>query len=571
MGGIPWHSKGCQTCRKRKVKCDEQEPECARCIKRGVKCPGYEKTRIFIHHPLARREKAKVSIPITQSQHQAQFQAQYPAQYQDPVQALVMPSNVTAGPVAREQVFSSFTNVFFSHTEEISSLNLWQYLIYNFVTLPNKSNMLERAISAVSCLYMGKMNNDDHLYNYGLDLYGTAIRSVKNNIYRNAWNAEIVYTAVIFQELEGYCCAFDLRAWLAHTQGTSTILRYYRDILPRNPLLDAIYNQHQKMRLIIATAGVNISDDEYRYLKYSSDGISTPLSEILAVYAEFGPISAAINSISSTDHEACQALLQSCLKQKKRIEAWYSQYGYARCLFHRRTAPSGALFGTAYRFSSLDNARMHHWYWNALATIQPMIFHARSLVRSYPLTPQSDPGKKPSDDEDYQLSEFYADEICRTIPYYAYDTKTLSGIRMLMFPMSGAIKVYIGLGHREKYLWCQEALRLISNRGLSSSRRLSELFWDSWNHRTNEFFPVPCRSLRDEMLSFELSEHEEKVFDVGEILEGSKSNEVLKAKEEPKSNEGPTSNKEPKSNEKPESNEEPKVQVESEVQVGITA
>jgi hypothetical protein len=62
--------------------------------------------------------------------------------------------------------------------------------------------MLERAISAVSCLYMGKMNNDDHMYNYGLDLYGTAIRSVKNNIYRNAWNAEIVYTAVIFQELE---------------------------------------------------------------------------------------------------------------------------------------------------------------------------------------------------------------------------------------------------------------------------------------------------------------------------------------------------------------------------------
>jgi hypothetical protein len=62
--------------------------------------------------------------------------------------------------------------------------------------------MLERAISAVSCLYMGKMNKDDHMYNYGLDLYGTAIRSVKNNIYRNAWNAEIVYTAVIFQELE---------------------------------------------------------------------------------------------------------------------------------------------------------------------------------------------------------------------------------------------------------------------------------------------------------------------------------------------------------------------------------
>ncbi|KAJ5439346.1 uncharacterized protein N7458_010344 [Penicillium daleae] len=581
MGGTPWHSKGCMTCRKRKVKCDEQEPECARCVKRGVKCPGYEKTRIFVHHPSARRETARVIVPITESQYQVEYQSpyqahiqnQYPAQCQDPARAFVMPSNVTSGPVAREQVFSSFTNVFFSHTEEISSLNLWQYLIYNFATLPNKTNMLERAISAVSCLYMGKMNNDDHMYNYGLDLYGTAIRSVKNNIYRNAWNAEIVYTAVIFQELEGYCCAFDLRAWLAHTQGTSTLLRYYRDLLPRNPLLDAIYNQHQKMRLIIATSGLNTTEDEYQYAKQSSGGISTPLSELLAVYAEFGPLSTVLNTISANDHEGCETLLQNCFKQKTRITAWFSQYGYARGLIvcapdeckTDELPPTEDLFGAGYRFSTLDNARMHHWYWNALATIQPMIYKAKSLVRSHPLTPESDSGKVPARDEDHRLSEYYADEICRTIPYYANDTKTLCGIRMLMFPLSGAIKVYIGLGHREKFLWCQHALRLISNRGLSSSRRLSEMYWNNWNHRTNELWPVPCRSLRDEMLSFELStKHKEEVFDVGQTLEESRKNEaarsipVLKSSKVVKPAETHQADKVPNPREKPRPREEPK-------------
>lgn len=335
-------------------------------------------------------------------------------------------------------------------------------------------------------------------------------------------------------------------------------MRYYRDILPRNPLLDAIYNQHQKMRLvrgpsiyalyhrycvnsfqIIATAGVNITEDEYQYLKHSSDGISTPLSELLAVYAEFGPLSTALNRISSNDSEGCATLLQNCVKQKNRITSWYAQYGYARCLFvcapdeckTDELPPTENLFGAGYRFSSLDNARMHHWYWNALATIQPMIYKAKSLVRSCRLTPERGLGKAPANDEDHQLSEFYADEICRTIPYYANDTKTLSGIRMLMFPMSGAIKVYIGLGHREKFLWCQHALQLISNRGLSSSRRLSELFWSNWNNRVDDLCPIPCRSLRDEMLSFELStEHHEKVFDVGKMLEESTSVEKKKPK-----------------------------------------
>ncbi|KAI5461578.1 hypothetical protein BGZ63DRAFT_238306 [Mariannaea sp. PMI_226] len=33
-------SRGCEICRRQKVKCDEQQPECAQCIRRGKNCPG---------------------------------------------------------------------------------------------------------------------------------------------------------------------------------------------------------------------------------------------------------------------------------------------------------------------------------------------------------------------------------------------------------------------------------------------------------------------------------------------------------------------------------------------------
>ncbi|PSS20642.1 hypothetical protein M430DRAFT_18795 [Amorphotheca resinae ATCC 22711] len=32
---------GCDTCRKRKIKCDRSEPACVNCVRSGWQCPGY--------------------------------------------------------------------------------------------------------------------------------------------------------------------------------------------------------------------------------------------------------------------------------------------------------------------------------------------------------------------------------------------------------------------------------------------------------------------------------------------------------------------------------------------------
>ncbi|PWY65680.1 hypothetical protein BO94DRAFT_529079 [Aspergillus sclerotioniger CBS 115572] len=45
-------SKGCQVCRKRKIKCDQARPHCSQCLKAGWKCPQYNDSidRMFLHH-----------------------------------------------------------------------------------------------------------------------------------------------------------------------------------------------------------------------------------------------------------------------------------------------------------------------------------------------------------------------------------------------------------------------------------------------------------------------------------------------------------------------------------------
>ncbi|TVY23666.1 Citrinin biosynthesis transcriptional activator [Lachnellula hyalina] len=48
VGGRAYVSR-CQECRRRKVKCDGQQPACQRCIDTGSSCGGYERAVDYVH------------------------------------------------------------------------------------------------------------------------------------------------------------------------------------------------------------------------------------------------------------------------------------------------------------------------------------------------------------------------------------------------------------------------------------------------------------------------------------------------------------------------------------------
>ncbi|KAJ4200746.1 D-lactate ferricytochrome c oxidoreductase [Fusarium falciforme] len=48
MVGVPGKYKGCETCRRRRVKCSNERPYCQKCISSGRQCEGYERERVFI-------------------------------------------------------------------------------------------------------------------------------------------------------------------------------------------------------------------------------------------------------------------------------------------------------------------------------------------------------------------------------------------------------------------------------------------------------------------------------------------------------------------------------------------
>ncbi|KAK5231757.1 hypothetical protein LTR47_007160 [Exophiala xenobiotica] len=58
MVGVPGRSKGCHTCLKRRIKCDESRPTCKRCEKAGYVCLGYDRKLEIRFHTFEGSESA---------------------------------------------------------------------------------------------------------------------------------------------------------------------------------------------------------------------------------------------------------------------------------------------------------------------------------------------------------------------------------------------------------------------------------------------------------------------------------------------------------------------------------
>ncbi|CEJ61445.1 hypothetical protein PMG11_09979 [Penicillium brasilianum] len=501
MGGIPWQSKGCRTCRKRKIKCDQQEPECARCRKTGIKCLGYDRDRFFVHQVTTGKSKKSTNTGTTaggggsgggggapKGAGKLQVAKRPPLQPQQP---WIMPQAVAAGPAMRGQVFSEFTNIYFPQSIDTSyALDVWHYLISGFSTLPKKTEMLDKAIAALACFYLGKQRKDDRLFHHGIQLYNSAIRHLSIMMSQNNYCDDIVYTTIVFQEIESCYCPHGLHIWVAHIAGTNAILRHFRRRAGKNPLIDAIYNQHQKLRILFSTTGRGMSPEDYEYLTKPCD--DRPVNGLMKFYGEASPIVDAINSVDASDYQACQAVLAKCIAHKDALLAWYTAHkkdfggGPSECepgtTLNPRLSPTDDLFGVSYRFSSLDNAKLHIVFWVALSISHRMIYEARGLVLSH-----SNALDIPTDrtqDVDLLLSMFYHDEIGRSVPYCVQDSMKSWGFSSLLWGLSQLLNPYAEAGNWEKFVWCQKALLLGSERGYESAVRLSEIFWAVW-HRVN--------------------------------------------------------------------------------------
>ncbi|KAJ5905411.1 uncharacterized protein N7473_002327 [Penicillium subrubescens] len=300
-------------------------------------------------------------------------------------------------------------------------------------------------------------------------------------------------------------------------------MKHYQDMRSTNPIVNSIYDQWQKFRIICLTMGRDLSHEEHEYCREPSEG--RPLVELINIFAEFTTLSAGIDSVDQSNHEACQKLLDACLAQRNSLLKWYAQriksIGGGPLISIDEFCctdidPVDVIFGRPYSFVSLDNATLHVFYWIAMVIVSPMIYRAQTFVRSL-----EHGSKFRSDyvsDPDHLLVAVYADEVIRAVPFFAQDKNKLLGPHMVMFWVAAACKAYINLGTCKKFDWCQKTLGSFGHRGFESCLHYRGYAWDYWNPMNSctadPFLPA---SVRNELKSGSPSfESEDQVSDMSE-------------------------------------------------------
>jgi hypothetical protein len=90
----------------------------------------------------------------------------------------------------------------FNERKQVFYVDHFQPLFTQIAALPTKTLMLQQAISAVSCVFLGKVDRNNTMLQYGLRLYNSAIGHMSRLLNREDCSADLAYTSMIFQEIE---------------------------------------------------------------------------------------------------------------------------------------------------------------------------------------------------------------------------------------------------------------------------------------------------------------------------------------------------------------------------------
>ncbi|KAJ5613735.1 hypothetical protein N7528_007389 [Penicillium herquei] len=502
MGGAPWSSKGCVDCRRRKIKCDEQRPECGRCLKSGIKCQGWEEFRNFVGAGSlieASRQKQKINTKPQQNRG-CQLESWS-------VQGSKFPVVVHSAPAMRAQVFASFIQQFFSSSPSslATTCNFDGSIFHSIGSLANKSQITERALSAIACISLGKANHNTMIINHGLSLYNAAIRQLANMIQRGVYTNDICYTVFLFQTIDTIHAPYGLNSWGTHVAGMNTLLQCYRSKPSNDPIVDIINNHWQKLQIIFTSTGMRLSKAEYSYLMEPTNG--DPLLEILQVTVRIGDVESLFLSVLGSSHPNLmdfRAILQKCSLIWDRLMSLQNrgQLGQEpQRSQHTQTDPEilspDSLFGFAYDFASPSNALLHIIFWVNFVFLQSLIGRTKTLIHQHASSTAeayASYASLPFEDTEFVHPDNFADKVARAVPYCLQDCIKFSVIKEVVYGLSAISIRYVTTANGEKHRWCVRVLRYIGERGFDVASHMSKLAASKWENELGGM--VPLTSLR---------------------------------------------------------------------------
>ncbi|KAJ1711705.1 hypothetical protein NYO67_6146 [Aspergillus flavus] len=505
MGGIPFKSTGCNTCRRRKVKCDEAKPECLRCVKNGHVCTGYERSRVFIHkssnamedgaQKFTRRPKALLNDLIT---HQV-----------DQVEPGVPQLNTNVE--VRSQLFQSFIDRYLPQSQYIRD-RTGKNILQTLPDLSGSSLLIDKAVVALSTAFLAKQNQDRHLLQNSTKIYGNAIQMLYGKISSGrALGKDVLYTTIIFQIYELINCSPPgFGAWIAHVQGSSAIIKQCSG-QDDETAASRLFRRQLKFVTLCDAIGKRKAPDFYNPSAWQDNSLQDrdspePIDELIDRLADCSALMKQVDGFLKKGAEVHDQIQNSgrellftcfsleeklhriCCRMQKELGKPSVSPANVTCRKDFRSSLFTDLLPKPFQFPSLTCAEAHLIYWTALVLLYPLIDQLLevlqvsaghvSLAGCY--SPSGEHANSEITADFTTLAEHYADQVCRSVLYCLQpDLKTL-GAQFLLAPLSQSAQFYSVHELAEKYRWCQEVFVLLPQLGLGIGYFLKDMVWPKY-------------------------------------------------------------------------------------------
>ncbi|KAI1260295.1 hypothetical protein F5Y18DRAFT_259597 [Xylariaceae sp. FL1019] len=253
MVGIP-RSKGCKTCRRKKIKCDEQRPRCGQCRKGVRECEGYEQPTIFLNsssgdfsstgsvsggkairfknnsvddiawlHSHGDPQAGQKTVLRTK-QHEVRSRPYATKGAKTVPRLSVVPAPRTLGSHvwAVENVLSQFLEICNPSCSTQEAPLAW---MRSLVPMKKDVDALPLAMSALAFGWAGHVHSQPQLVDKALQLYNAAVQQLRSDIHACSPLQMLAATA-IFVEFE--LCEFGSKGnsgWQTHMQGIAALLQ----------------------------------------------------------------------------------------------------------------------------------------------------------------------------------------------------------------------------------------------------------------------------------------------------------------------------------------------------------
>ncbi|EPS32070.1 hypothetical protein PDE_07029 [Penicillium oxalicum 114-2] len=468
MVGVAGRSKGCRTCRRRRVKCDETKPLCTRCLKAGYQCEGYVQYAEFIDvtsqvssKKLSERgstsgANATRNVPACSSSSAAS-----PGSYELPL----ISSSVNL-PLNEKDVFiTHLMSRLFSWHEDPSSPQSASWIEILLRGPEDETSLSFSSIHALATVYFAKVHRQSSLMRQGARLYSRALQALQMNLQDPILCMEDdLLVAIICLAIYELVAFTQPAGWLHHYKGLARLTIGY----------------------LIERKRCFLESLDWKTVPWADCGLGakTPNDELQDLLCDIpGHVEGVDQFLSWSTDERSKAEFRSalCARIFATLEALYSWRWKWEQEFPRSTyliAPGGLDPETHQPlppspFSSVI------WFSDPYRAGELMTYNAGRLIVTRALetigvcidTPPSD---EPRNDPLLPMQGTRYDvavEICRMADYHLHSFRRSSGAFIIIFPLNVA-RLHLDEDDGEIKAWLEKVMSIVADsHGFEVGRR----------------------------------------------------------------------------------------------------